>query len=203
MDINTKKRRRSSGIVVQWRCRSTDRLRPSVRDCAMILRMAEIHFCCQTAGRAFSFFFLHNNVSMSGALNELVEAYSSSNSSDDREESAQFKSSNLSECEDSFSDDVIAGDDEKASEKPKTELQLHNYFSSPLHFSSPARQPSAEEKVQIAKDSDFSHVMHPKGKLAVWVVPATEKDKARRKIYQQKRSDEAKIAEHLCISCWG
>ena len=86
---------------------------------------------------------------MSGALNELVEAYSSSNSSDDREESAQFKSSNLSECEDSFSDDVIAGEDEKASEKPKLfgpELQLHNYFSSP------ARQPSAEEKVQIAKD---------------------------------------------------
>jgi hypothetical protein len=98
---------------------------------------------------------------MSGALNELVEAYSSSNSSDDREESAQCKSSNLSECEDSFCDDVIAGEDEKASEKPKSfgpELQLHNYFSSP------ARQPSAEEKVQIAKDSDFSHVVHPKGK---------------------------------------
>ncbi len=38
--------------------------------------------------------------------------------------------------------------------------------------------------------------MHPKGKLAVWVVPATEKDKLRRKIYQQKRRDEAKVVEH-------
>ena len=185
---------------------STDRLRPSVRDFAMILLHGRNSFLLPDSRPGLFILFFASNVSMSGALNELVEAYSSSNSSDDREESAQFKSSNLSECEDSFSDDVIAGDDEKASEKPKSfgpELQLHNYFSSPLHFSSPARQPSAEEKVQIAKDSDFSHVMHPKGKLAVWVVPATEKDKARRKIYQQKRRDEAKIAEHLFISCWG
>jgi hypothetical protein len=81
-------------------------------------------------------------------------------------------------------------DDEKVPTKPKLfgpELQLHNYFSSP------ARPPSAAENVQIAKDSDLSHVMHPKGKLAVWVVPATEKDKLRRKIYQEKRRDEAKV----------
>ncbi len=37
--------------------------------------------------------------------------------------------------------------------------------------------------------------MHSKGKLAVWVVPATEKDKLGRKIYQQKRRDEAKVVE--------
>jgi hypothetical protein len=71
---------------------------------------------------------------MPGALIELVEAYSSNSSSNDREESAHCESINLSGCEDSFSDDVITGEDEKASEKPKSfgpKLQLHNYFLSP------------------------------------------------------------------------
>jgi hypothetical protein len=37
--------------------------------------------------------------------------------------------------------------------------------------------------------------MHLKGKLSVWVVPANEKDKARCKLYQQKRRDQAKVME--------
>ncbi len=52
----------------------------------------------------------------------------------------------------------------------------YSYFS--LH----AKQPTAEGKVQLAKDSHVSHVMLPKGKLAVFVIPATEKDKLRRRI---------------------
>ena len=39
-----------------------------------------------------------------------------------------------------------------------------------------------EEMVQLAKDSDVTHVMLPKGKLAVFVIPATEKGNLRRRI---------------------
>jgi hypothetical protein len=46
----------------------------------------------------------------------------------------------------------------------------------------------------MAKDSDVSHVMLPKGKLAVFVVPATEQDKLRRRIYQQNRRNAAKAS---------
>jgi hypothetical protein len=88
---------------------------------------------------------------------------------DDR--SVQRESNGSNEGEIISGDDVIAVDVQKAAEKPKTneiELQLHDYFS--LH----AKQPTAEEKVQLAKDSDVSRGMLPKGKLAVFVIPATE-----------------------------
>ncbi len=77
------------------------------------------------------------------AVMELNGAYSSSSSCDDIEESCQRELCDTVDDEDR-SDDVIAGAVEKAQDKPKSfgaELQMHNYFSSP------AKQPSAEEKV--------------------------------------------------------
>ena len=110
-------------------------------------------------------------------------AYSSSGSSEDLDDgSVQWESNGSNE-----GDDAIVVDVQKAAEKPKTfviELQLH-YFS--LH----AKQPTAEEKTQLAlnwNDSDVSHVMLPKGKLAVFVIPATEKD-----ILMKIASDEAEV----------
>ena len=79
---------------------------------------------------------------------------------------AQSKSSGFSDIEYCSNDDANAGDVEPAPKKLKkigSELQLHNYFSLP------ARQPTAQEIVQLAKDSDSSHVMRPKGKLAVFL----------------------------------
>jgi hypothetical protein len=152
---------------------STDRLRPSVRFFVRILlHVINAFFVAGKPDGPFHSFFLHKT---QAALMELVGNYSSSSSSDDTEESAQLEPSNLGHNEYCSSDDVISGCDKMAPEKPK--------LFGP-DFASPARQPSAEEKVRIAKDSDSSHVLHQKGKLSVWVVPATERDKARRKIYQ-------------------
>jgi hypothetical protein len=66
------------------------------------------------------------------------------------EETDQSKSCGSSDNENCSNDDVIVGDVEFAPNKPKfaSELQLHNYFSLP------ARKPTPDEKVQLAKDSD-------------------------------------------------
>ena len=128
---------------------------------------------------------------MADALKELLVAYSSGGSDADMEETAQSKSCGSSDNENCSNDDVIVGDVESAPNKPKTfglELQLHNYFSLP------AQKPTPDEKVQLAKNSDSSHVMRPTGKLAVFVVPATLKDQARRKLYHRKRRLAEKAA---------
>jgi hypothetical protein len=127
------------------------------------------------------------------ALMELVRNYSTSSSSDGKEESAQLEPSKLADKEDCSSDDVISGCAAVMKRHQKSRSYLDPICNS-NYFASPARQPSTEEKVQIAKDFDSSHVLHPKGKLSVWVVPPTERDKAQRKIYKQKRRDEAKVA---------
>ncbi len=122
---------------------------------------------------------------------ELAGAYSSRGSDEDVDGSVQRESNGSNEGEIISDDDVIAVYVQKAAAKPKTfgsELQVHNYFS--LH----AKQPTAEEKVQLAKDPDVSHVMLLKGKLAVFVISATEKDKLRRRIYQRNRSNAAKAS---------
>ena len=53
------------------------------------------------------------------------------------------------------------------------------------------------KKSQNHLEQSYNSTIHYqlKGRLAVWVVPTTEKYKARRKIYQQKRRDQAKVVE--------
>jgi hypothetical protein len=97
----------------------------------------------------------------------LLAAYSSGGSNAEREDAARSNLNGLSDNE-SDSDDVLVVGDAKSAPKQKTfcsELQLHNLFSVPFW------QPTAEEKVQLAKYSDPSCVMHLTGKSAVFVVP--------------------------------
>ncbi len=68
------------------------------------------------------------------------------------EDSAQSKFSGPSDNKSDHSDDVASGDVESAL-KAENIWQLHNYFSVP------ALQPMAEEKVQMANDSNSSHVI--------------------------------------------
>ena len=87
---------------------------------------------------------------------------------------AESKSYDSSDDENCSNDDVIVGNFESAQKKPKTfasALQLHNYFSLPV------RMPTAEKKINLAKDSDLSHVMRQMAKLAVFVGPALKRTK--------------------------
>ncbi len=75
------------------------------------------------------------------------------------------------------------------SETPKSflaELKLQKYFTSS------AKQPSVEERVNQAINSILSKIMPPKGHMSVWTDAESKNDQIRRKLAQQRRRDQAK-----------
>jgi hypothetical protein len=111
---------------------------------------------CRSAGWVNHFLIKKTCVYGRRVVTALRAAYGDSNAG--MEDSAQSKFLGPNENEFDHSDDVDARDVESAPKKRKpfgSELRLHNSFFVP------ALQPTAEGKVQMAKDSDSSHVMHP------------------------------------------
>ena len=80
-------------------------------------------------------------------------------------------------------EEIIVDGPAAVSETPKSflpELKLQTYFSSS------AKQPSIEEKVNHAIKSNLSRIMPPKGHMSVWTDSKSEKDRIRRKLPLQR-----------------
>ena len=135
----------------------------------------------------FIFFFKSE---MADGLLELACNYSSdSHHSEGSDELSPNKTNDLSDEYEEIIDDGPA----VVSETPKSflpELKLQTYFSSS------AKQPSIEEKVNHAIKSNLSKIMPPKGHMSVWTDSKSEKDRIRRKLAEQKRRDQAKHNLH-------
>jgi hypothetical protein len=122
---------------------------------------------------------------MIDALSALVENYSSDNEYEGVDR--RFLEEKLHVSDDVFMFDVAAAAEPKRTKVFSNELQILNYFLSP------AKQPSAEEKVNYAINSDKSKSISPKGHLSVWK-DHTSENKVRRKLEQQARRDTANAA---------
>jgi hypothetical protein len=134
---------------------------------------------------------------MADGLLELACNYSSdSHHSEGSDKLSPNKTDDLSDEYEEIIDDGPA----VVSETPKSflpELKLQNYFSSS------AKQPSIEEKVNHAIKSNLSKIMPPKGHMSVWTDSKSEKDRIRRKLAEQKRRDQAKqnLQQKIRSSC--
>jgi hypothetical protein len=120
---------------------------------------------------------------MGDGLSALVANYSSDESAADDQilSDTNQKMSSSDDC-------VIRSTDAAETEKPKLfsrQMHLHNYFKSPT------RQPTVEEKVNQAIESNASKIMPPKGHMKVWRDHLSDKDKLRRRVSDKRRRDAA------------
>ena len=129
---------------------------------------------------------------MADGLLELACNYSSD--SHHSEGSDELSPNMINDLPDEY-EEIIDDGPAVVSETPKSflpELKLQTYFSSS------AKQPSIEEKVNHAIKSNLSKIMPPKGHMSVWTDSKSEKDRIRCKLAEQQRRNQAKHDAMIC-----